>query len=485
MSADSPAPSPPHRVGRVVAAVLAGVTVLATTGSAFGWAAVNRLQGNITVDGSLTGVLDEGEGAQSQEPVDPETGYEAATILLVGSDTRTGQGSGFGNESNTSSGNGQSDTTILLHIAADRSFAYGISIPRDSWVTRPGCEADGSSDGTLVEGKFNSAFAAGGRKCVIRAVKHLTGVKIDHFVEVDFKGFKKIVDALGGVEICTTKALHDPIYQDSAGNWHGSGLELKKGTQLIMGDQAVAFVRARNLDGSADIGRMERQQAFVSSIIRSATNSGLLTDLPRLYSVLDAVTSSLTVDEGLAGDNLQDFVLSLADMKPGDVTFATVPWVPRGDNANVVWDTDKADVIWQAMRDDTAWPVRSSQPEGQKPLKTAPEEVRLRVLDGSGDAALGEKAARQLRKQGFVVTSVRSAPTTTTTSAVSYGPESAEAARTLAYTAHVASPSEDAALGRTLVLTVGPDWSKPAKVVIAGGGESSAGRSADDDTCIS
>ena len=172
-------------------------------------------------------------------------------------------------------------------------------------------------------------------------------------------------------------------------------------------------------------------------------------------------------------------------MKPSDVTFATVPWVPRGDNANVLWDESKADVIWQAMRDDTAWPVRSTRPEGQKPLKTAPEDVRVRVLDGSGDAALGDTAARQLERQGFVVTTVRTAPSTATSTSVAYGPGQDEAARTLAYAAHVTTPTEDADLGATLTLVVGPDWTKPAKVVIAGGGESSVTRNADDDTCIS
>ena len=213
-----------HSIARTSAAVLAALALLLTSGSAFGWAAVNRLQGNITVDPGLSALLDDDGPSQSAEPTDPATGFQAENILLVGSDTRSGQGAGFGNANNTSSGNGQSDTTILLHISADRTFAYGISIPRDSWVTRPSCEPDGSTDGTFVTGKFNAAFSVGGRKCVIRAVKYLTGVKIDHFVEVDFKGFKKIVDALGGVGICTTRPLRDPKRQGGTG-WGGSGLD--------------------------------------------------------------------------------------------------------------------------------------------------------------------------------------------------------------------------------------------------------------------
>lgn len=486
VSSEQPASARHHRVARVSAAVLAGVTLLATAGSAFGWAAVNRLEGNITVDQGLTAVLDEGNGSQSQEPVDPATGFQAENILLVGSDTRSGQGSGYGNAADTSSGNGQSDTTILLHISADRSFAYGISIPRDSWVTRPSCEPDGSTDGTLVTGKFNAAFAAGGRKCVIRAVKYLTGVKIDHFVEVDFKGFKKIVDALGGVQVCATRPLQDPIRRVGSG-WEGTGLDLKKGKQTISGDQALAFVRARHIigDDGSDIGRMQRQQAFISSIIRSATSSGLLTDLPRLYNVLDAVTSSLTVDAGLSGDALKDFALSLQGLSPSDVTFATVPWVPRGDNSNVLW-SPKADEIWQAMKDDTRWPAKSSKPEGEKPLKTAPSDITVQVLNGSDIPGLATKAAKQLRRQGFVVSGVGNAtgPTQTTTT-MTYDPAFDESARTLAYAANIAVPAATPGTGRTLTLTVGSDWTKASKVtVVSSSSTGTTQRSADDASCV-
>ncbi len=474
-----------HSIARTSAAVLAALALLLTSGSAFGWAAVNRLQGNITVDPGLSALLDDDGPSQSAEPTDPATGFQAENILLVGSDTRSGQGAGFGNANNTSSGNGQSDTTILLHISADRTFAYGISIPRDSWVTRPSCEPDGSTDGTFVTGKFNAAFSVGGRKCVIRAVKYLTGVKIDHFVEVDFKGFKKIVDALGGVEICTTRPLRDPKRQVGTG-WEGSGLDLKKGTQTISGDQALAFVRARHIEGSdgSDIDRMRRQQAFISSIVRSVTDSGLLTNLPRLYDVLDAVTSSLTVDAGLSGDALKDFVLSLQGLSPSGVTFATVPWVPRGDNANVLWDTTKADQIWQAMRDDTPWPPKSSKPAGQKPLKTAPSEITVQVLNGSGTPGLATRAAKQLQRQGFKVAGVGNAQKSVTATTIQYDPAYDESARTLAYAARTTVPSATPGHGSTLTLIVGPDWKRPAKVTIAGGGADTATRSADDASCI-
>lgn len=476
-------PARAHRVTRITGAVAAGLALVLTVGSAVGWSAVNRLAGNLTVDQGLTELLDPAEGT-SAEPVDPGTGFKAANILVVGSDTRTGQGAGYGGEA-SSSGNGSSDTTILLHISADRKFAYGISIPRDSWVTRPSCETDGSTDGTLTTDKFNTAYAVGGRKCMVRAVKYLTGVPIDHFVEVDFKGFKKIVDALGGVTICTTRTLSDPKRQDSAGNWHGSGLYLTKGTHTLTGDDAVAFVRSRSVGGNADLGRMDRQQAFVSSIIRSATSSGLLTDLPRLYSVLDAVTSSLTVDAGLSGDALKSFLLSMQGMSPSDITFATVPWKARGDGENVLWIPSKSNPIWQAMKDDTRWPVATSKPAGSKPLTVAPADITLEIVDASG-AGLGKKAAKQLRKQGFTVSEVTTAQTSSATTSVAYAKGDTEAARSLAFAAGVTAPAA-ASLpsGSNLELTVGSDWTKAATVTIAPkSGTGTSTRSAADKSCI-
>ncbi len=201
---------------------------------------------------------------------------------------------------------------------------------------------------------------------------------------------------------------------------------------------------------------MDRQQAFISSIIRSATDSGLLTDLPRLYGVLDAVTSSLTVDAGLSGDALKDFVLSLQGVSPSEITFRTVPWTPRGDNSNVLWNTTAADPIWQAMKDDTPWPVRSSRPAGQKPLTAAPQDVRVQVLNGSGTTGLGAKAARQLQRQGFVIAGVATAPgALQSTTSIAYDPAYDESARTLAYAAGTTVPAATPGLGRTLTLTVG------------------------------
>jgi LCP family protein required for cell wall assembly len=463
-----------HTTARRVAAGFAVLTLVLTTGSALAWGATNNVLGKITVDSGVSAVLGSSQPASQ--------GYKAENILIVGSDTRTGQGAGYGNAAQTSSGNGQSDTTMLLHISADRKFAYAVSIPRDSWVTRPSCNPDGSSDGTLAKpGKFNEAFAVGGPNCIIRAVTYLTGIKPDHYVEVKLDGFKKIVDALGGVTICATKPLNDPIFHNASG-WHGSGLHLPAGTSVMMGTQALAFVRARNLDATADVGRMNRQHAFISSIIRSATSSGLLTDPPRLYQVLTAVTSSLTVDSGLSGDNLKDFVLSLQGLSPSHITFTTVPNKPRGDGANLLWVTDQSNAIWAAMKADKPLPG-SSAPTGQPALVTAPSSIHVKVLNATGVPGSARKAANQLQALGFIVTSVGNAsgaPQATTS--VSYDPGYNESSRTLGYAANTTVLTSQSGLGSTLVLYVGSNWKAPRAVVIKSA--SAAPTPASDSSCI-
>ena len=473
---------------RRLAAVLAAFTLLLTVGSAAGWSAINRLEGNIIVDTGLSGLL-----KQSSAPVDGSGNtYSAQNILIVGSDTRTGQGAGYGSAAATSSGSGNSDTTILLHISADRKSAFAVSIPRDSWVTRPGCKTDGTLDGSIVTGKFNAAFSVGGRGCVVQAVKYLTGVTPDHFVEVNFKGFKAIVDALGGVTVCTTKRLYDPKFTDASGG-HGSGLDLAVGTHTLNGDQALALVRARNLDPTADVGRMQRQQKFVSALIRQATDTGLLTNPTKLYSVLSAVTSSLTVDAGLSGSALTSFLISLEGITPAKIVFFTVPFKARGDGENLLWRTTDANVMWDAMKNDTQYPVASGAGGGanvtsgpkQPVLTVAPADIKVAVLNGSGITGLGRKVANQLMALGYNITSVSTANSNNhATSTISYDTGWNESLKTLAWSAGDPTTTAGSGQGATLVLTVGKDWTTARAVKIAAPATSSGGTVAADKTCL-
>ena len=355
----------PHRALRAVATGASGVVLLGTVLAWVGWAGIGRVEGDLTVDRSLGGVL-------SSPTASPSAGqtYTAENILIVGSDTRTGQGSGFGSLAD-SSGNGHSDTTLVLHIAADRRSAFAVSIPRDSWVTRPGCKANGATDGTTVTGKFNAAFSVGGRACVIAAVKALTGVPIDHFVEVEFKGFESIVNALGGVTICSTHAISDPIRPDGHGGMKGSGLEIPKGPSTLDGKDALKLVRARYIGGGSDLERLDRQHKFLAALFRQASSSQLLTNPVRLYDVLSAVATSLTVDAGLSGDGLKQFLLSMQGLKPSQVAFYTVPNAPRGDNENVVWVRKDTDRMWKAMINDTPYAPKAATPSRSASASTA------------------------------------------------------------------------------------------------------------------
>jgi LCP family protein required for cell wall assembly len=343
-------------------------------------------------------------------------------------------------------------------------------------VTRPEC---GNGNGT-VTGKFNAAFASGGPACTIKAVEALTDVRIDHFVVVNFLGFKAVVDALGGVPICVSSAIDDPK----------SHLTLSAGTHVLQGDQALAFARARKtLGDGSDLSRIDRQQVFMSSVVRTATSSGLLTNPLKLFSVLDAVTKSLTVDPGLGSvDDLKDFALSLQGLSPKQIHFTTVPWAPKGDGANIVWNTTKADQIWQAFRDDTPYPPKTTAPAGQKPLTVAPSAIRVKVLNGSGVNGRARTAAQQLTTLGFVVTGVATAPATVGITTVAYDPSASEAARTLAYAARTTSTSPTTS-GRTLTLTVGKDWTSARSVTVVTGSTSTSSSStlktADQNTCVS
>ena len=378
---------PPNGFVRVATAVASGF-VLVTAGFAWvAWAGIANVEGNLTVDRSLGGLL----SSPSAQPAEGQD-FTAENVLIVGSDTRTGQGSGFGSLDDAS-GNGHSDTTLLLHLSADRRSAFIVSIPRDSWVTRPGCKADGATDGSTTTGKFNTAFAVGGRACVIAAVKVLTGVPIDHFIEVEFKGFEAIVNALGGVTICSTHAISDPIRPDGHGGMKGSGLKIPKGTSTLNGKDSLKLVRARYIGDGSDLSRLDRQHKFLSAVIRQATTEDLLTNPVRLYDVLTQIAKAMTVDPGLSGDGLQEFLLSLKGLKPGDVRFYTVPVAPRGDGANVIWVTKDANKMWKAMIKDTAYPPHASKPSAIATAATATSRPSASPSTNPGSASVAGTAA--------------------------------------------------------------------------------------------
>lgn len=263
-------------------------------------------------------------------------------VLVMGSDTREGaNGKGIGGATP-----GLSDTTMLLHLSADRSRAYGVSLPRDSMVNRPTCPSK-SKSGPIPGGltMFNSAYAVGGPLCTVKTIETLTNIRIDHFVVVDFVGFRSMVNALGGIKVCVPEEVNDTV----------GHIKLPAGTYKVNGQQALDYVRVRHGIGAptGDIGRMKRQQAFIAAMIQKVMSAGTLANPPRLFSFLNAATKSLTTDESFADlKQLGSLGASLQDIGLDKVQFVTVPFQAYPPDPNrLEWSPD-AKGLWQRIRND-------------------------------------------------------------------------------------------------------------------------------------
>ncbi|MCW2817577.1 MAG: LytR family transcriptional regulator [Marmoricola sp.] len=308
---------------------LAVLVVLVTSGVVV---AYNKLQGNIKgVD--ITKAL----GTDRPTPAAVPGPTQPLNVLVLGSDDRKGTGIGGVTP-------GLSDTTMLLHLSADRSRAYGVSIPRDLMVQRPAClSKNGRKTLPPALTQFNDAFAVGGPACTIKTVEKITNVGIDHFVVINFAGFKDMVDAVDGVTVCVPQQVDDNV-----GHIH-----LPAGTYKVTGEQALDYVRVRHGIGAptGDIGRMKRQQAFISAMIAKVVSRGTLTNPVRLYRFLDAATSSLTTDEAFANlKALASLGTSLKDIGLDRIQFVTVPNEPYTPDPNRLQLAAGADGLWRRIR---------------------------------------------------------------------------------------------------------------------------------------
>ncbi|MBB5939092.1 LCP family protein [Streptomyces zagrosensis] len=315
-------------------AVGAAALVLLVAGA--GWVVYERLDGNITTDTDTAELLRKYEAERPTALV-----QGARNILLIGSDDRGGRNGRYGRDVGTQ----RSDTTILLHLSKDRDRATAVSIPRDLMVLIPHCERPGGQRQKAVFGQFNYAFEKAGASCTIRTVEQLTGVRINHHLIVDFDGFKKMINAVDGVEVCLATPMRD----------HKARVDLPAGHQVLNGEQALGFVRARyTLGNGSDTQRIARQQAFMSSLVRKMQGSGVLLNPTRLYPVLDAATSALTTDPGL--DSLRDLynlVRGVRNIPSDKVEFMTIP--RRSYRHNVARDEivqPDADRLFGQLRED-------------------------------------------------------------------------------------------------------------------------------------
>jgi LCP family protein required for cell wall assembly len=320
----------------------AGILVLGGTGAGVLYF---KLNGNLTsVD------IDQVLGADRPR----KAGNGSENILVLGSDTRSGGNGKLGG--GTDDGTARSDTAMVVHVHKGHKKASVVSVPRDTLVDRPECTGtDGEKHPAATGVMFNSAYSTGGAACAVKTVESLSGLRMDHYLEVDFKGFRQLVDDLGGVEVTTTEDIADP----------DSHLDLKAGTHRLDGEQALGLVRTRHGVGDgSDLGRIQLQQAFVKALVRQAGDIGLLGSPKKLYDLADTATKTLTTDSGLGSVNsLMSFASGLKGIDPASLHMVTMPVVyDPADGNRVLVEEDRARQVWEALGQDR--PIPAAAVEG-------------------------------------------------------------------------------------------------------------------------
>ncbi len=321
---------PRPRWGRI--ALVFGLALLLLAGVAAGGAALYYHQLNSNVD-----KVDPFSQLTGGRP--PKTVPGALNILMLGSDSRDP-------DSKAQPGEWRTDTMILMHIPKSHDRAYLISIPRDLYVFIPRSQADPSLGNTRA--KINAAFAWGGLPLAVQTMEEFTGVRMDHVVLIDFGGFKQVTDALGGVDL--------NIEQDVT-SIHPPFRHFNKGLNHVNGDEALDYVRQRKQFAEGDFARMRHQQQFLKALMKKATDTGTLTNLPRLKAFLDAVSKAIVVDKDFS---LADMALQFRNIKGENMTFMVSPHngsqIVNGEDV-VVSDKAKASSLYDAVSKDTveAW----------------------------------------------------------------------------------------------------------------------------------
>ncbi|MBZ9655941.1 LCP family protein [Phyllobacterium lublinensis] len=243
----------------------------------------------------------------------PKPSSPVLNILVIGSDQRAGNDTVHGDFSGQ-----RADTIMLVHLSHTRNDVTIVSFPRDSLVQLPACRSREGLPGQKKRlGMINASFNLGGIACIWKTVENLTGIHIDHVIKFDFAGFKEMVDALGGVNLCFPEAVRD-TYGD---------LDLPAGLQTLQGDQALAYVRARHgLGDGSDIGRIQRQQQFFAAMVKKAVSAETLFNPVRLLRFLNAATKSVTADPGLTPGVLVGLAVAARGLSSDSIHFVTTPW---------------------------------------------------------------------------------------------------------------------------------------------------------------
>ncbi|MEU8761902.1 LCP family protein [Streptomyces sp. NPDC048659] len=350
------------------------------------------------------------------------------------------------------------DTVMLVHISEDRERASVVSLPRDSYAEMP--EHTDLTTGRHHHAhpvKLNAAYAEGGPSLTVRTVESMTGVKIDHYLEVDFTSFMKTVDAVGGVQICTTKPMKDSY----------TGLDLPAGTHELDGGQALQYVRSRHVDGAADLGRMQRQQKFLAALIDRLSSGGVLLNPVRFREVATAALGSVRADQGFGSEQMLALAKAMRGFTPASSEFVSVPigdmsFPVKGIGSTVKWDAAKAQKLFQSLREDRPLAAQPPAPKGPKPVDVdvEPKSIRVQVYNGTRTDGLGGRVDAALRAAGFDTTRE---PRTGTgpqraRTLVEYDPRWDRSARSLAAALPGAELRQMPGQGATLRVTAGADF---------------------------
>ncbi|MFF4329553.1 LCP family protein [Streptomyces sp. NPDC048387] len=365
------------------------------------------------------------------------------------------------------------DTIMLVHLSADQQRASVVSLPRDSYAELPAHpDPDTGAPHRPHPVKLNAAYAEGGPNLTVRTVENMTRVKIDHYLEVDFTSFMRTVDAMGGVEICTAKALHD----------QNTGLHLLPGSHRLTGGQALQYVRSRHVDGASDLGRMQRQQRFVAALIKQATTGGVLLNPVKFKEVSSTLLGSVRADKDFGSEQMLALGQAMRAFSPSSSEFASVPigdpaYPVKGIGSTVKWDEPKAAQLFEALRKDRPLaPARPGGPAAGRPVPAAaptavpvdvpPQQVRVQVENGTRIDGLGGRVDAALRATGFDTTGTPAggARRDVRRTVISYDPRWDRSARTVATALPGSELRAVPGQGRTVLVTAGTDYTKVVPV---------------------
>lgn len=473
--------------GRVAAALIA-VLALALTGAAWQWQSVKN--GNL----NRVSALD----PNSRDILDPNAQFGDENFLIVGTDSRIGQNSDMGAGTIDDAAGARSDTIMLVNIPADRKRVVAVSFPRDLAITPIKCEPWDPQTGTYgpitdpespmygldeayTETKLNSAYAVGGPKCLVKVIQKMSGLSVNRFMAVDFAGFSKMVDALGGVEVCTTTPLEDYELGTVLAN---------AGPQIIDGHTALQYVRARQVvtETNGDYGRIKRQQLFLSSLLRSLISKDTFFSLSKLNNVVNMFINDSYVDN-IDTKDLVDLGQSIQGVNAGRITFVTVPTVgyadeygnetPRDDDMRALFDaiitddplpeeknadnTPVPQTPEATAESDSAAPESTPAPEANggrtvDAVTTDPGDVTVRVSNSTGESGLAATAASELQQHGFVVTDPDDYPAPLSSTTVFYSTGNEQAAATVASAFATHTIEQVSGMGDEVRVVLGSDF---------------------------